>query len=246
MKGELDKITKAQKATSHKKASKQTEPIKKNLQKKFNPRKNPIIVSYEFSPLSHITEITQFPDGTVTRKEYPFHVADKKEIQKIRFHLLPAVILKDEGVFYVANLPKDAEIVASQFLYKYDHSCNFCNRCSAASDKKGGCAKVRDFHWKVNAKNSGLFNLVLSQKDFPTPQQYEDYKDSRKKDFIKSILESRRIEKYPFLDSAIEGINLKRDFFFIMRCNNLIFLPKSDEIRSAQIQNFSQFAKIDY
>lgn len=200
-----------------------------NQEKKFNQRKGPITFSYEFYPPTHLVENIKTSDQNIQKKTYPFHIADKKEIQKIRFHMLPAIILKIENIFYVANVPKNTEIVPGQFLSNYDHACSFCNRCSAAPDQKGGCIKVRDFNWKTNAKTYGLFVQPLLPKDFPTQEQYEAYKIERKKDFIKSIIEGRRIEKYSFIDYAVEGVNLKRDFFFIIKCNHLVFITKNDK-----------------
>lgn len=249
MKQELDKTTIVSKKSSTKKDNKSKDEKQSNMRnsrKLFNTKRNNILYSYEFYPTTHILEIVESSDGTVIKNRYPFHVADKKEIQKIRFQLLPAVILKQENVFYVAYLPKDTEIVPNQMLHKYDHACNFCNRCSAASDQKGGCIKVRNMHWKTNAKSYGLFNQVLTQKNFPSIEQFEAYKEERKKDFIKSILESCRIEKYNFIDFAVEGINLKRDFFFIIECNHLIPLPKYNETQASELENFSKYVKVDY
>ena len=249
MKQELDRTTTTKKNSSTKKenkAKKEKNNNEKTGKRIYNTKKNPILYSYEFHPTTHILEIVESSDGTVIKNKYPFHVADKKELQKIRFQLLSAVILKQENVFYVAYLPKNTEIVPNQLLHKYDHACNFCNRCSAASDKKGGCVKVRNMHWKTNAKSYGLFTQVLTQKNFPSVEQFEAYKEERKKDFIKSVQESCRIEKYNFIDFAVEGINLKRDFFFIIECTHLVPLPKSNETQASKLENFSQYIKVDY
>lgn len=61
---------------------------------------------------------------------------------------VPSLVLKKDGIFYHAEIPKRLNLVSSKLLGA--HQCavagHECNRLSAADDAHGGCAKVRDKH----------------------------------------------------------------------------------------------------
>ena len=53
----------------------------------------------------------------------------------------PCFVLKKGQRYFLAIIPKDISFVSCDSLGK--HMCGICQRLSAASDEKGGCAKVR-------------------------------------------------------------------------------------------------------
>ena len=54
---------------------------------------------------------------------------------------ISSFVLKVDGKLYYTRIPDNISFVSSNILGA--HQCGVCNRLSAASDKKGGCAKVR-------------------------------------------------------------------------------------------------------
>lgn len=79
------------------------------------------------------------------------------------------------------------------------HKCGSCEHCSAASDAKGGCAKVRDIPYEGRFPND-----VMNQQ-----QLYEE-----------SLEDCRRIEKYRFIREGVELFNINGgDESVIYSCN---------------------------
>lgn len=80
---------------------------------------------------------------------FPLHEVDLKELRKVRESGSPFFLMKDSGRYYVTTeIPKNLVYNSSDIMMLH-HMCshggsNVCARLTAASDKDGGCAKVRD------------------------------------------------------------------------------------------------------
>lgn len=121
-----------------------------------------LIVTKNITTLEFIRKIT--PTGklgkVINKKEMNkevetkcFHLKEitKEEIEIYRKSQIPSFLLKMEGKFYYTKIEPDISLVASKVLGT--HQCTKlgreCRRFSAASDEKGGCAKVREYSQKI-------------------------------------------------------------------------------------------------
>lgn len=65
-----------------------------------------------------------------------------EELTSFRKMNIPSFVVKVDNEFYHTKIPKTISFVSAKILG--EHKCGYCNRLSAASDKEGGCAKVRN------------------------------------------------------------------------------------------------------
>ena len=79
------------------------------------------------------------------------------------------------------------------------HKCGTCEHCSAASDNRGGCAKVRDIPYEGRFPNN-----VMNEQ-----QLYEE-----------SLEDCRRIEKYQFVREGVELFNINGGDESVIYCCN--------------------------
>ena len=107
------------------------------------------------------------------------------------------------------------------------HKCGSCEHCSAASDAKGGCAKVRDIPFEGRFPNN-----VMNEQ-----QLYEE-----------SLEDCRRIEKYRFVREGVELFNINGgDESVIYSCNrfeeyyNREPLPLGERVR--RIESLKYYAE---
>ena len=202
--------------------------------------------SYTISAPHHLTQTIRKTDNTTQTIEYSFKKATEKEIMMMRLKRIPGVILRYNNSLYFSVLPRDTYFAANS-ITAVDHVCSFCDRCSAATDKNGGCAKVRERYWKSIVN---IYSNMLSST-FSTRQPIKDYsqsnKEEEKKAYIRVFNESKRVEKYPFISYALEGINLKRDFMVVIDCANFKAYPPEAYIdpieKMKRLQGFNAFAR---
>lgn len=94
---------------------------------------------------------TKNPMGILRKEEL------KRDVEPLKFELkrvsveeltsfrkmnIPSFVVKVNNEFYHTQIPKTISFVSARILG--EHKCGYCNRLSAASDKEGGCAKVRN------------------------------------------------------------------------------------------------------
>lgn len=81
-------------------------------------------------------EVLHFPLIEVTQQMLTYYRSEN----------ISSFVLKIDGKFYYTSIPNNLNFVDSKSLGK--HKCSssgyLCNRLSAASDKEGGCQKVRN------------------------------------------------------------------------------------------------------
>lgn len=94
---------------------------------------------------------TKNPMGILTKDEVKREVehlsfelkkVSKKELASYRAEDVPSFVAKVDEEFYHTTIPGTISFVSAKMMGT--HKCGFCNRLSAASDRDGGCAKVRN------------------------------------------------------------------------------------------------------
>lgn len=117
----------------------------------------------------------------------------------------PGFVFKFENRYYFTEIPKNLKLLAQTF--KFDdinvnyHLCGKnCRHASAADDRHGGCAKIRDFTTETLYKVQGL-------------------------SFVKSVASSSRIEKYDFIKLGFESFNTTRNCMYVALCQNYKLTP---------------------
>lgn len=85
-------------------------------------------------------------DDIVKTVKYPFKEVDTSQLEELRKSGIPGFVLKEYDTYYYAEIEKDIQIPLN--LLKRRHKCDdiyVCQRLTAASDKNGGCGKVRAY-----------------------------------------------------------------------------------------------------
>ena len=94
---------------------------------------------------------TKNPMGILTKDEVKREVehlsfelkkVSEEELASYRIKKVPSFVAKVDGEIFYTKIPKSISFVYAKMMGT--HQCGFCNRLSAASDKEGGCAKVRN------------------------------------------------------------------------------------------------------
>lgn len=112
------------------------------------------------------------------------------------------IVMVKQGKIYFANTPEKIRINILKELQH--HKCRTCERLSAKPDHLGGCAKVRD----------------RSIKYLPKTLEQLNEEHSKKQVARRDIIDSMRIEKYPFITEAIETVNTVDAETIVIRCKN--------------------------
>ena len=107
-----------------------------------------IEVQYDLQPnTGHPQSMHREPVGQIIEHlSFELVEVSPHEVAEYRKNGTPSFLLKKDGKLYIAKIPRNISFVT--FTLLNTHRCsiigNECRRLSAASDKDGGCAKVRD------------------------------------------------------------------------------------------------------
>ncbi len=127
-------------------------------------------------------------------KHYKLRLVDEEELFSLRTSGKPGFVLKRDGKLYYAEIDPNININLD-IDGQIDHKCGMCTRCSALSDEKGGCAKVRDHSAEDYTRHSSNRVLIELSKE--------------KADLVTKIWTiAKRIEKYPFVVAGYETFNM--------------------------------------
>lgn len=135
---------------------------------------------------------------TIGKKEYKLRKVTAKELFKYRLGDKPGLVFKNEHELWYTQLLntsvkfKGAEKNAYRHMCSRDDSC--CQRLSAAPDPIG-CACMRDI-------------------------SFGSCRTSKHRVFLCDTC--LRIEKYPFIEVAIETFNMEIDALKVIRCTNCV------------------------
>ena len=100
--------------------------------RELNPKtKNPIKILAK-------DEVTR----EVKKLSFELKKVSKEELASYRVEGVSSFVVKVDEEFYHTAIPKTISFMSAKIMGT--HQCGFCNRLSAASDKDGGCAKVRN------------------------------------------------------------------------------------------------------
>lgn len=138
-----------------------------------------------------------------------FEPITEEEIIKKRYKKESGIIMIFFGQLFYTKAPKYIKISKMDELLR-GHLCRNCMKLSAKSDEEGGCKKVRDWPIKFNPRS------IIDDEENPPLQSKITKRD---------IIESMRIEKYPFLKFAMESINTTLPEILITDCNNFCKYP---------------------
>lgn len=133
---------------------------------------------------------------TIGSEEYQLRKVTEEELLNIRMENKPGVVLCYQNEIWYSKLssPK-IKLNGQKWL---EHSCSrgqdCCNHLSALPDSEGGCKCIRD-----------------------TSAQYYM---NRRWSTIESYRESFRIEKYDFLECALESFGTVENGFKALKCKN--------------------------
>ena len=110
--------------------------INSEVKRKFNPKTDQFNIVYK-KLINEIVEPMEFNLVEVT----------PEQLKVYRKSGIPSFVLKVNGKFYYAEITTDINFVSANILGA--HRCAIvgyeCSRLCAASDEKGGCAKVRNY-----------------------------------------------------------------------------------------------------
>ena len=160
------------------------------------PRKqNKLSLLEDFSKLRITTSTLVSVNGKeqISNQEeidYPLRQVTTEEIATLRMSDEPGFILKIEGKYLYASIPKTLNCSSSKMLGKY--LCATCQRFSSKPDCAGGCVKVRDSDFNEYRM------LGFSEDD-----AYEL---------------SKRLEKYSFISEGYETFNTSTESLVITKC----------------------------
>ena len=136
---------------------------------------------------------------TIGDTEYKLRKVSKEELLSLRIEDNPGVVFKEKSDMWYASLP--SEKVKLSGLKWLEHSCSSERKCcahlSALPDSEGGCKAIRD----------------------PNFQSLKTTKKTRRK----ACLISFRIEKYDFLEYALETFGMSENGFKALKCNNMCY-----------------------
>ena len=94
---------------------------------------------------TNIVILKKLTDKTVETMSFDLIEITKEELIGFKKTSIPSFVLKEEERYYYSAIPDNINLISSGiFQHKCAASGKECNRLSAASDEKGGCAKVRD------------------------------------------------------------------------------------------------------
>ncbi len=134
---------------------------------------------------------------TIGDAEYKLRKVSKEELLSLRIEGKPGVVFKEKSEIWYASLP--SEKVKLSGLKWLEHSCSSerecCTHLSALPDSEGGCKAIRD----------------------PSLQSIKTSDNIRRK----ACLISFRIEKYDFLEYALETFGMLENGFKALKCINM-------------------------
>lgn len=135
---------------------------------------------------------------TIGGKGYKLKRVTTKELFKYRLGNKPGLVFKSDTDLWYTELPKDSIRFNKKERASFSHLCSSesecCERLSAAPDPIG-CACMRDVS----------FGSCRTMKN---------------RVFLCNT--SMRIEKYPFIEFAIESFNMKEDAFKVLSCKDCV------------------------
>jgi len=126
---------------------------------------------------------------------------NEEQIMNIRLKNQKAVVIKYEGQYRIVTSKKVIESLKQLKPLNgvRPHLCFDCQRCSTGEN---GCQKVID-GFMTPAKKNQMLGGTYADWDYYVGQ-------------------SKRLEKYPFVEVGIESINSFNGFFSIIGCSNFI------------------------
>lgn len=166
-------------------------------------------VRYQISGLT----LTYIHDDVA--QEFNLHPITEKNLSALRIKNKPGFVLKSGDTVYYADILKSMRFFAH---CGYEHLCTTCKRCSALSDEKGGCQKVRDFD-----KNTVLHERMSNLRE---QMRYAgQIKKATTRFLVRSCLPesieiSKRIERYPFVTYGFETFGTNTESLVILKCQN--------------------------
>lgn len=135
------------------------------------------------------------------KEKYPLKPVTKEDLQKFRKTEDVGFLFRYNQNLFLATLSKS---VPALFSNQYNrHLCSYCRHCSAASDEKGGCQKVRDAPEAVSYL-SDFYNKREVESPLLANQQ------------------RKMLENYPFISLGYQTIHLcdKKMCFAVLQCVN--------------------------
>ena len=117
----------------------------------FEGRKNLVVSANSLTASTSTTKwiyvdaLDKIPTPNVMK--YPLAEITLEQIKELRKTDIPSFLLKEDGKYYFAKIPKQLNFTSSNLMGMHccANSLNTCHHLSAASDEDGGCAKVRGF-----------------------------------------------------------------------------------------------------
>lgn len=128
--------------------------------------------------------------------EVEFREITPEELMERRISGQPGVVMKDADKIFYAEYQRGMSVYFRYMTSKHvcGQSGRECKRFSTASDCNGGCAKVRDLFITAYAQNI--------------------------RNSAKAHSQSKRIEKYEFIDEGFEIFNSSHYMLLVTKCSN--------------------------
>lgn len=144
---------------------------------------------------------------------------EEQEIKEVDYNLVPIkpeellqkrlvyknkamIIFNINGKLFYTDVPKDIKTMSSDNFGLGCHLCYKCKHASAASNEKGGCAKVRD---------------LFASEDKNDPNRW----------LMPNVA---MLEKYKFITLGFESVATKDEVFVVCECANFEEFGKRTEI----------------
>lgn len=137
---------------------------------------------------------------TIRCKEYQLRKVSKEELLLIRLKNEPGVVFTCNSEIWYAKLPSEKiKLSGEKWL---EHCCSWekdtCRHLSALPDSQGGCGAIRD------TSVQDCLNYCRNPKQ--------------------AVINSFRIEKYDFLEYALETFGMEENSFKALKCKNMEYI----------------------
>lgn len=146
-----------------------------------------------------------------TLAHYNFREVSPDELITLRMEDQPGFILMQDNTCYCSSI-SDGLALLSKVMLPTRHFCANCHRACATEYCDGGCAKVKDPFLKASCQKFGIpVNKIDGISESADPEQ----------SYI-AVEESKRIEKYPFIQLGYEIFNAPSSLnnkFIVLECS---------------------------
>ena len=159
---------------------------------------------------------------TIRNVEYQLRKVTREELFDLRIRDKPGIVFKKGNELYYSELPNDTLTLTGERKWLY-HLCSSeyecCTRLSAAPNPEG-CEMIRD-------------------------RSFGSFRKRKKREYMEFLCNiSMRIEKYPYIEEALETFGMKEDSLKILKCTHCSKEGRKNKRVNPEAQNKALLALV--